>query len=159
MATARKRWTTEEVLTYIAVDDSPDEDSQALEETFTDYIGVSIDDDQDESEGIRHSFSGSSDTNGDSEEEPSSFRTLDMQVSSESRSQDPQVQEDIADETSEDQVQPISSDTSDPSEELIVESGEEISEDDVDFTVPEVDIQAPASSSSSEEISQEEVCN
>ena len=110
MATVRKRWTTEEVFSYIIIDDSLDEDSQALEETFTDCIGISIDDDQDESEGIRHSFSGSSATNGDSEEEPTSFRTVDMEVSIESRSQAPQVQADITDETGDDQIQPSQSD-------------------------------------------------
>ena len=81
MATVRKCWTTEEVFTYIVINDSPDEDSQALEETFTDCIGISIDGDQDESEGIHHSFSGSSGTNGNSEEEPTSFRTVDMEAS------------------------------------------------------------------------------
>ena len=42
MATARKQWTTEEVISYILDDDLSNDEAPALEETYTEYIGVCL---------------------------------------------------------------------------------------------------------------------
>ena len=57
MATAKKQWTTEEVLSCIFDDDSSNDEAPALEETYTEYIGVCLNE-EDGSTDSRESVSG-----------------------------------------------------------------------------------------------------
>ena len=159
MASAKKRWTTEEVLSYMGCDDSSNDEAPALEETYTEYIGVYLDEEEGSVDSMdivsgddKGEYSAEGESANSKDEDSEEVQTSNSTISEDLEETDEGCSEDLVQQFELSiQNNTVSSDTSDPHEDILVESETDVSENDVTPTIT-----VPEPNSSTDESSEEE---